>query len=300
MNSKMKLLLKTGLNGYAQLTVENESGHYPQTEHPKVYSLGMADFAQQFLGLQTMVSGILPPAVRWISGNGTAIIAERPPFEVSDLYTGEVMSLPWTVYALSVSPDFQQIHHFSAFARPSQIFDPHDVLYMIPFTEYAMHEEQVGATVPIFSGTQLTNLASEDIPIFSDMVDEHYHGDWRFVTMAEALLAMVAHFWQVFSRSVASRYGLHHTHPFVSVTPELFASIPHAWIESALSTDDARITEALRTWQATVGLHNVDAVNWREFTPTITVQHLMDALKSFAATSEPLSLEQRLLKCFTS
>lgn len=85
-------------------------------------------------------TGILPPAVRWISTYGTAVLWERPPevgrFTYFDRSTGESYAFqlprPWMVYAFQFTPQLDHLVSLRIYARNGPFYSMHDPLYMMP------------------------------------------------------------------------------------------------------------------------------------------------------------------------
>lgn len=95
--------------------------------------------ASQRAGLQ-VPTGILPPAVRWISSHGTALLWERPPESGRFTYynrTNEashafLLPRPWMLYAFQFSPEFDNVLSLRIYARNGPFYSAHDPLFMMP------------------------------------------------------------------------------------------------------------------------------------------------------------------------
>lgn len=91
-------------------------------------------------------TGILMPAVRWISQGGHAVIMERPPFVARASYRPAAadqlpedqaqhynIPVPWQVYGIVFSEDFREIRLMYVYARNSPMLGPDDRLSMFPY-----------------------------------------------------------------------------------------------------------------------------------------------------------------------
>lgn len=92
-----------------------------------------------------LTSGILPPAVRWISGQGDMFVFERPPrMQTLSYYPVEAdmidsntklctynIPIPWTVYVVVVSATMVPTE-IRVFARNSPLESLSDLVYLLP------------------------------------------------------------------------------------------------------------------------------------------------------------------------
>lgn len=103
-----------------------------------------AVLANRLFRIDAVESGLLPPAVRWVSPTGTAVIFERPPFnarinfypakvyEIRDDHKAKVFTvpIPWTVMLLHFDgAGLENLTSLFIYARPAPITTPDDQLY---------------------------------------------------------------------------------------------------------------------------------------------------------------------------
>lgn len=101
------------------------------------------DVVQTLTQLGAVSSGLLPPAMRWISSSGRQAIFERPPRRVMFNYSPKNMGaedpkvrmisieLPWTVYAISCSQDWF-VRQVSLYASFGPLRSSNDKVAMMP------------------------------------------------------------------------------------------------------------------------------------------------------------------------
>lgn len=102
-----------------------------------------AGVVENLQALGTPASGILPPGVRWVSASGRQVLFERPPrrvrFEYSPKQANHAepkfrdveIELPWTVYAIVFSSDFQ-VRSLQVYAANQELRSLDDQLGLMP------------------------------------------------------------------------------------------------------------------------------------------------------------------------
>jgi len=149
-----------------------------------------SDVAKEFFGDGKIELGVLPPVVRWLAPDFSAIIIERPPcvqtinfkpVSKSDHHTAPEfysIPLPWQVYYMHIGLAEQQDgsykltpNDFRIFFRPNQIWSPDDQLYR-PWTPNIWTNE----------GTVCRDIdtvkASSEATTLSEMLNIEIAGYW--------------------------------------------------------------------------------------------------------------------------
>lgn len=97
----------------------------------------------QMQSLGTQSTGVLPPGVRWVSSSGRQVLFERPPRRARLQYSPKPandndpkwrdveIELPWQVYAIVFSNDFQ-IRSLTTYAAQHQLTSFDDYLGLMP------------------------------------------------------------------------------------------------------------------------------------------------------------------------
>lgn len=115
-------------------------------------------------------TGLLPPAVRWISADGKIVVFERPPayFDVNFLPLKQdeaavsttkpmhfKLPLPWQVYVVGFGEDYHPVNIFTLLARTSIDSLDHKV-YVLPLFNFYENGQLCTPIVPSFSDKERT------------------------------------------------------------------------------------------------------------------------------------------------
>ena len=108
--------------------------------------LSSANFTRNARQRYPESTGLLPPAVRWISASGMSVILERPPFtarvgyragragRVNEARAAEYyLPVPWQVYGITFNPGFRSIHTMCLYVRNAPLMTEQDSLHMFPY-----------------------------------------------------------------------------------------------------------------------------------------------------------------------
>lgn len=256
--------------------------------HTAVMNTGKV--AEKFQGMDNHASGILPPAVRWIARDGYSVLAERPPFMLNTNDGNYLM--PWTVYALDFTEHFENLNYFGIYTRSEQIYTPTDTLNVFPFVAYDSTNAVdlvFGDSLQQFSFDQ--GLSTELLPAFENVLN-FYGGAAEAVTLAEALMAVVAQFWRIFAHSSViinascDNIGrpLYPSGTSLAALPEIFEASQNPSYRSIFGR-----------WNDVLTYERLSELRFPELTTVETVTAELQRLANLRV--EP-SFEQRLLKIF--
>lgn len=237
-------------------------------------------FAEKLLGMRKNSSGILPPAVRWLAKDGNSVMAERPPF-LLEMVNGRPIFIPWTVYAIDFSEHFRQINYFGVYTRPEQIYTFNDELFRLPFGHYGPEHQLTNILAHELQNFNLNAFSTELISPFSQILARYSH-NYAQVTLAEAIMSVVAYFWGV----VAHSANVSSTLPCPDVE--------HMYLPDRIR--GATYSESFARWETL----NYDELPLLATSALTTVQTVANTLAQRARERFEPSLEQRLLKMFES
>lgn len=162
------------------------------------------EMGKEVVALRTKGSGLLPPAIRWISFTGRQLIFERPPRIVKIQYNpvgafeaqkGDwktfALPLPWTVYAINLTQSYE-LRHLMIFGRPTKLSSMGDYVGLLPlpniyndgrfclpgsddyddddYDEYEDSEEDWGGASAI--------LHQANVPTLGATIEAAYHAIW--------------------------------------------------------------------------------------------------------------------------
>lgn len=130
-------------NDKRELVVSDEGVEIRQYGHSKAVNRAAFDKAIRDYSKPLKDSGLLPPAIRWISGSGRSVILERPPTVARVGYrpgrAGEhnaagayeyYLPVPWQVYGLCFDPGFTRVTEMMLYLRNTPIMTMDDPLFM--------------------------------------------------------------------------------------------------------------------------------------------------------------------------
>lgn len=237
-------------------------------------TVSATDFAEQFYHLANRPSGMLPPAVRWLSGDGCSMLAERPPFSLRIVDPHLQILVPWTVYAIDFNENMSRLNYFTVFTRPEQIYTLDDVLYAMPFAEYRSDFSFSMLNGPCSNALHFTERMTHTISPLYMLAEHQYDGRMADVTIAEALMSVVGYFWNIIAAGMYADNTL---------TDAERATLPEALQQSTF-------TEVFQRW------HNVeyDALPLLQCAPIAKVNEIVNDLQSRSTLRTPASLTQRI------
>lgn len=100
-----------------------------------IASVASGQLATMLYGGRIKDIGIMPPAVRWLAADGSAVIVERPPHQRHISFEGQTYTanLPWILWLIRMdSPHWQKVVNVSAFARSFPLSSERDELGILP------------------------------------------------------------------------------------------------------------------------------------------------------------------------
>lgn len=212
--------------------------------------------SQTFFGAVPYDIGLLPPAVRWIAPDGTAVIVERPPTLHTITYVNKdykreskyTIPVPWTIYALQFrSPRLEGLAAMRMFVRPTAIGHMQDALFP------AMYPNVYGGSNMVCASPELEG--------------------WQFKSMLDAINTCISSFWSsVFNNELSSRMR-----PVVNqygTLEDYFAWLEGRSIEQALEDvdgDDEHILDMATLVKQMLSSENVGGATTLEFLHNLIV-----------------------------